>query len=128
MAVTIPSTTTSNAVLTEAYGAISGTVTGNDAGAPVLSGIEVTVYTSADALMGTITAADASGNYSVGNLPSGTYKVHFGGNANHLAGVEPGPELTGNRRPGIRCNPLGHRRGCHPDRGLRRHLRHGDRL
>ena len=71
-----------DATLTEAYGAISGTVTGSDG--PALPGIEVTVYTSADALKGT-TTTDASGNYSVGNLPSGTYKVHFGGNYDYFA-------------------------------------------
>ena len=39
----------------------------------------------ADVLMGT-DSTDAEGNYSVGSLPTGEYKVSFGGNANHLAG------------------------------------------
>ena len=72
-------------ILTEAYGAVSGTVTGTDTGAPAIPGIEVTVHTSADVLMGT-DSTDAEGNYSVGSLPTGEYKVTFGGNANHLAG------------------------------------------
>ena len=71
-----------DATLTEAYGAISGTVTGSDG--PALSGIEVTVYASDDTPAGTA-STDTEGNYSVGNLPTGTYKVHFGGNYDYFA-------------------------------------------
>ena len=53
VAVTIPDATDCNVILTEAYGAVSGTVTGTDTGAPAIPGIEVTVHTSADVLMGT---------------------------------------------------------------------------
>ena len=81
VSVTIPLATDVDASLTEAYGAISGTVTGSDG--PALSGIEVTVYTSDDTPAGTA-STDTEGNYSVGNLPTGNYKVSFGGNANHL--------------------------------------------
>ena len=49
---TIPDATDCDMILTEAYGAVSGTVTGTDAGAPAIPGIEVTVHTSADVLMG----------------------------------------------------------------------------
>ncbi len=84
VSVTIPSTTTVNATLTQAFGTISGNVKGSESGTPNLSGITVNVYSSADVFKGTATT-DASGNYSVGNLPTGSYKVSFGSDSTHLA-------------------------------------------
>ena len=81
--VTIPSTTTSNATLVQAFGSISGTLTGSDVSNPTLPGIEVKLYSSADALLAT-TTTDSGGNYTFSSLPSGNYKVWYAGNDNHL--------------------------------------------
>ena len=82
--VTIPNATDCDKTLTQAFGSISGTVTGSEEGNPALGGITVTVYNSSDQQVGS-DATDENGNYEVGNLPTGNYKVHFGGNSNHLA-------------------------------------------
>ena len=76
------------------------------------------MHTSADVLMGT-DSTDAEGNYSVGSLPTGEYKVSFGGNANHLAGgTVTGISVTIPDATDVRHDP---------DRGLRRGLRYGHR-
>ena len=84
VSVSYSSVTQINAVLAEAYGYISGTVSGSESGNPVLENIQVTVYNSSNTEIGS-GATDASGNYEVGNLPTGSYKVYFAGNANYLA-------------------------------------------
>ena len=72
-------TTTINATLTEAYGVISGTVRGNESRTPVLSNIEVAVYNGSDVQVGSTAYTDANGFYSIGTIPTGTYRPSTSG-------------------------------------------------
>lgn len=56
-------------------GTVNATVTYEDTGDP-LEGIRVDVADASYHLLGSV-HTDAAGNYSVGGLPSGSYKVHF---------------------------------------------------
>ncbi len=75
VSVTVPVTTPDiNAVLA-ASGGISGTVTDGAAG---IQGINVTVYDNNNSWMGSA-STDAFGDYIVGDLQTGAYKVKFSG-------------------------------------------------
>ncbi len=56
-------------------GTVNGTVTSERTGEPI-EGIRVDVADASYHLLGS-SATDSAGNYSVGGLPTGSYKVHF---------------------------------------------------
>ncbi len=85
VAVVLNQTTTSSKTLTQAFGAISGTVRGSESGTPVLANVEVKVYNGSDVQVGSTATTDSGGLYSIGTIPSGTYRVHFGGDSTHPA-------------------------------------------
>ena len=71
-----------NATLAEAYGSISGTVTGSETGSPALPGLSVELYDSAHALVRT-TTTDAAGAYGFGGLHAVNYHLRFLGDTIH---------------------------------------------